>query len=238
MKWLVKYFWTIAIVALAVLAAGTATAVLLMRDRQAGQQAINSFAECAAAGNPIMESYPEQCRANGKTFVNTEVKPAQPLTDTVTSGKNAFSVEVPRGWGPIINAADGDQLMLNGETQPTTNVSKAVEVTKTDAYGHDGPVIFVIGAYDAVDMSLPQGTASEFSIGKGDDKITGTKYAYTYPEDTAEGIGSRLAGDRDYQYRLSLKSGKMLVASYHVYGSDPRNLIEQFETMLGSLREM
>lgn len=29
---------------------------------------INSFEECAAAGNPIMESYPEQCSANGKTF--------------------------------------------------------------------------------------------------------------------------------------------------------------------------
>ena len=31
---------------------------------------INSFEECVAAGNPIMESYPEQCRTpNGKIFV-------------------------------------------------------------------------------------------------------------------------------------------------------------------------
>jgi len=29
---------------------------------------INSFDECVAAGNAVMESYPEQCVANGKTF--------------------------------------------------------------------------------------------------------------------------------------------------------------------------
>lgn len=32
------------------------------------QAQINSFEECAAAGNPILESYPEQCTANGKMF--------------------------------------------------------------------------------------------------------------------------------------------------------------------------
>lgn len=31
---------------------------------------ITNFDECVAAGNPIMESYPEQCAANGQTFVN------------------------------------------------------------------------------------------------------------------------------------------------------------------------
>ncbi|OGY44355.1 MAG: hypothetical protein A2731_00095 [Candidatus Buchananbacteria bacterium RIFCSPHIGHO2_01_FULL_39_8] len=29
---------------------------------------INSFQDCIDAGNPVMESYPRQCRANGKTF--------------------------------------------------------------------------------------------------------------------------------------------------------------------------
>lgn len=32
-------------------------------------KAINSFEECVAAGNPVMESYPRQCRANGQTFI-------------------------------------------------------------------------------------------------------------------------------------------------------------------------
>lgn len=33
-----------------------------------GQVVIKNFADCAAAGNPVMESYPRQCRANGQTF--------------------------------------------------------------------------------------------------------------------------------------------------------------------------
>lgn len=45
------------------------------------EQSINSFAECAAAGNPIMESFPEQCAANGQTFTNTEWEPPQPEGD-------------------------------------------------------------------------------------------------------------------------------------------------------------
>jgi hypothetical protein len=35
---------------------------------------INSYAECAAAGYPIQESYPEQCRTpDGKLFTNPDV---------------------------------------------------------------------------------------------------------------------------------------------------------------------
>ena len=34
---------------------------------------ISNFEECATAGNPVMESYPRQCRANGQTFVE-EIK--------------------------------------------------------------------------------------------------------------------------------------------------------------------
>jgi len=42
---------------------------------------INSFEECVAAGYPIMESYPRQCRtAEGKHFIS--------LTDLFDSNKN------------------------------------------------------------------------------------------------------------------------------------------------------
>lgn len=33
------------------------------------EPAFTSFEECVAAGNPVMESYPRQCRADGQTFV-------------------------------------------------------------------------------------------------------------------------------------------------------------------------
>ena len=39
---------------------------------QAPAPSINSFAECASAGNPILLSYPEQCSANGKTYSNPD----------------------------------------------------------------------------------------------------------------------------------------------------------------------
>lgn len=40
------------------------------------EQSINSFAECVAAGNPVMESYPERCAANGKTWSNPDQQAA------------------------------------------------------------------------------------------------------------------------------------------------------------------
>jgi hypothetical protein len=45
--------------------------------QQYKQSKVDSFESCKAAGNPIMESYPEQCSANGKTYTN----PAQQVDD-------------------------------------------------------------------------------------------------------------------------------------------------------------
>jgi len=42
--------------------------LLLCIACQPQTQEVNSFDECAAAGNPVMESYPRQCTANGQTF--------------------------------------------------------------------------------------------------------------------------------------------------------------------------
>lgn len=43
--------------------------VPLFQDPEEKQ--IDSFEECSKAGNPVMESYPAQCRANGITFTET-----------------------------------------------------------------------------------------------------------------------------------------------------------------------
>jgi len=47
---------------------------------------ITSFEECAAAGNPIMESYPRKCSANGETFVEEIANEIinQPITELKT----------------------------------------------------------------------------------------------------------------------------------------------------------
>lgn len=48
-----------------------------------GENEMTSFEECAAAGNPIMESYPRQCRAGGKLFVeDIDVEPEEDFEDT------------------------------------------------------------------------------------------------------------------------------------------------------------
>jgi hypothetical protein len=64
---------------------------------------INSFDECAAAGNPIMESYPEQCAANGQTFTRklsaTEKKNLNPATtDWQTFNGQGIGVSYPNSW--------------------------------------------------------------------------------------------------------------------------------------------
>jgi hypothetical protein len=43
----------------------------LLRDNFGGTHAIKTFEDCVNAGNPVLESYPEQCTAGGQTFVNT-----------------------------------------------------------------------------------------------------------------------------------------------------------------------
>lgn len=44
----------------------------LKKDTPDEIPAITTFEECIAAGNPIMESFPPQCMANGETFVADE----------------------------------------------------------------------------------------------------------------------------------------------------------------------
>lgn len=56
------------LIAIIILLAALAGAVIFYKTR-ISKPAITNFEECAAAGNPIMESYPRQCRADGQTFV-------------------------------------------------------------------------------------------------------------------------------------------------------------------------
>ncbi len=63
-------------------------------SNQTNISAINSFEACAAAGYPIMESYPRQCRTpDGRTFVSNEDLAAinQSGRENLTSGDGAES---------------------------------------------------------------------------------------------------------------------------------------------------
>lgn len=60
-----------------------------------GSDNISTFDECVSAGNPVMESYPRQCKADGKTFAedikdssadsSTECRPEQRNAEVCTA---------------------------------------------------------------------------------------------------------------------------------------------------------
>ena len=59
------------IVLIIIIVIALAASLFISKNNQAKQRlaAVSSFEECAALGNPIMESYPEQCRtADGRSF--------------------------------------------------------------------------------------------------------------------------------------------------------------------------
>lgn len=53
-------------------------ALLLTACTTASGGQITSFEECVAAGNPVMESYPRQCRAGDTVFVEEIDEPVNP----------------------------------------------------------------------------------------------------------------------------------------------------------------
>ncbi len=56
----------------------------LLWPKQTTLPVVNSFEECVAAGNPVMESYPRQCRsADGKLFVEKIDEPVAESWGTV-----------------------------------------------------------------------------------------------------------------------------------------------------------
>jgi hypothetical protein len=56
-----------------------ASALMLTACSTVSGNDVTSFEECVAAGNPVMESYPRQCRAGDKHFVeNVDALPEPP----------------------------------------------------------------------------------------------------------------------------------------------------------------
>lgn len=143
----------------------------------------------------------------------------------IKSGRGGFELTLPDGWGPVVNDKESDFVIMMGMKQPTLATGNKVVVTETEGFGTDAPSLFSVILLNKSEAAPPlaQGAAEEFSIGKGEDEIKGTKYTYIYPKDELSGIGTqRFQGDRDYEYVLPV-GDKELRVYYRVYGSDPRN---------------
>lgn len=64
--------------------------------------AITDFESCVAAGNPVMESYPRQCRANGQTFVeDISSETPEEVFDYFNDKLIERAIELSRGAIPI-----------------------------------------------------------------------------------------------------------------------------------------
>lgn len=89
------------------------------------QTSINSFAECVAAGNPVMESYPEQCAADGKTFTN----PDQQALVQPTEPERIPLAELPAGLQTVVKEARsqscaGDLSVAEGALDADTTANR------------------------------------------------------------------------------------------------------------------
>lgn len=154
---------------------------------------------------------------------------------TLKSGKNGFEMTVPDGWGPLTRDTTGDFFIMPGTAQPTVVSGKKVTVFDTKGYGSDNASVF-LAALSGTEFAPPRGSAEDFTIGKGEDALSGKKYTYIYSKDEIVGIGyQRFQGDRDYEYVFPA-GNKELHINYSVYGSDPRNLSATVDEIVRSIR--
>lgn len=209
-------------------------------DSPSQARAITTFEECAAAGNPIMESFPEQCAANGQTFVKQIDNNNQAFNgagwEDIRSAKGGFTVSIPQGWEELLRAQDIDGLMIKDTKQPTESAGKEVQVADVEIFCCHGPNVFSLRITD--NFAEPQGDSTEITINNGDktNVLTGKKYVYEYPADFNDTYVTRIKGDRDYAYVFNLSASKNLIVQYSVYASDPRNQIETIDALVQSIR--
>lgn len=109
------------IISLLILAAVLAIVALVLlkvtpRIQPMPQAVVANFEECAAAGNPVMESYPRQCRTeDGRIFVE-EISDVFPFSTTTDFGMVAEGCAVAGCSGQLcVPAIEADNIMTTCE---------------------------------------------------------------------------------------------------------------------------
>lgn len=117
----------IAIITLSVLAVGLSVWVgylLINNQKDDKNNSVTDFASCAAAGNPVMESYPRQCAANGVTY--TEV--IDNVTKTYVSDKGVV-IKI-NNWSD--NKKIASPLTITGEVPGSWSFEASFPVVLVD----------------------------------------------------------------------------------------------------------
>lgn len=127
------HFFSLGILLLLALAAG-AGIYLVLQNKPASPTTINSFQDCATAGYPIMESYPEQCRTpDGRTFVRElEVTPLPSDTAVyIHSKSDLITVNSPKPLAEV-----SSPVTITGQARGSWYFEASFPVTIEDANGN------------------------------------------------------------------------------------------------------
>lgn len=110
-------------------------AIFWYMKRDAGYVAVNSFEECASAGYPVLESFPEQCRTpDGRTFTRgTSTPPA--ATTTATSSPASGNENLIRVTNIAANQEITSPLTIRGEARGNWYFEASFPVELRDGNG-------------------------------------------------------------------------------------------------------
>jgi hypothetical protein len=204
------------------------------KDSDAGNpsqsaKSISNFDECVAAGNAVMESYPEQCSANGQTFTKQITSQKDETEDWLlfTPENKAYSVRIPDGWSGV--SLNSNLYVRSAKNLAYSPGTKAI-IENLKEGGWDGPSPFALynpGSY--ADQIVREG--NEVGTIKTKAGLSAHKFVFTQTTEP-EAIGY-MKGAKVYNYYFDA-DGKFLQFSHVVNpgDSDQSGLVEK---MIASL---
>ncbi len=92
-------------------------------SHEQGQNAVTNFDKCVKAGNPVMESYPRQCSANGQTFTEN--------IGNANEKKDLIFITSPSDPSPITSP-----LVIEGQTRGPWYFEASFPVVLLDGKGN------------------------------------------------------------------------------------------------------
>lgn len=100
---------------------------------------VNSYAECVAAGYPILETYPEQCRTpDGRTFTTSDAPPQTPPPTPTPTGEFTSEGGIPITLDEWSGQPITSPLSVSGEVPGNWSFEASFPVRLTD---EDGAVV-------------------------------------------------------------------------------------------------
>lgn len=155
----------IVIVVLVVLVVGLGSWLLV---RLFTPPSVTSYAECVAAGYPILETYPEQCRTpDGRTFTNPDATPlpAPPTSTGEFTSEGGIPITVDEWTEQPVTSP----LTLSGEVPGTWSFEASFPVQLLDAEGRVlGDAAAQLNGDWMTDEMVPFSVTVEFESPPGD----------------------------------------------------------------------